>query len=389
MSRHREEDFFRFEKLILKYTGIWKTNDDRIPFKIYASVVIAMFTCAYYITLLFDVLTQNFYDIIDSWVVLIGFSSATFVNLSWKFNANNYGKLLQKMGKKNFVRKFNRNDSFEHSAISKWYRYKNIYSATLLTTVVILIVLQFIYTLTLRYTITDPNVWKLGYGSISFVNVKYSPVFEIFCVYQSLAIFYVAVTIVMIMTIIVATLNFIATQLIILQNDIKTVALNDDTDSVDEEKLINFVNNHISLLKLTDEVSATYSKTILVTFFGVMSLSCLDVYMMSGLPIKDFNSVTVFLEGLSALFAIFLMCAASDNVDNENIRLAKAVYEVNFVGASLSFQKSLIIILRQAQKPIEIKSAGIMSVSFITFTAILRTIYSAYTMLKTMQSNNL
>ncbi|KAF5289615.1 hypothetical protein FQR65_LT11806 [Abscondita terminalis] len=388
-EQNRGENFFRYEKFGLKCVGVWRTKDDSTGYKIYSSVVIAMFTCAYYIILAFDVLTQNFYDVIDSWVVFIGFSIVVVVNLNWWLNINNIENLLQKIGKKNFVRNFYQNDSFEHSAISKWYRYKNIYSATYLITFFISIVLQFIYTLTLRYTKTDPNEWKLGYGSISVLNIKYSPVFEIFCIYQNLTIIYVGVSIAIIFSIIVGTLNFIATQLRILQNDINVVVLDDDTHLIDKEKLKSFIHNHVRLLKLTDEVSTIYSKTILATFLGVMISNCLDIYLMSVLPVRDLTSVALFLEVVSALFAIFLICAASDNIDNESIRLAKAVYEVNFVGTSLSFQKSLIIILRQAQKPIEIKSAGIMNVSFITFTAMLRIIYSAHTMLKTVRTNNL
>ncbi|KAF5304240.1 hypothetical protein FQR65_LT08047 [Abscondita terminalis] len=167
------------------------------------------------------------------------------------------------------------------------------------------------------------------------------------------------------------------------------VVLDDETRSVDNEKLKNFVDNHVRLLKLTNKVSEIFSKTILAIFLGIMSANGLEIYLISVLPVKNLSNVTFFLEILSGLLALFLICAAADNIDNESKRLAKAVYEVNFVGTSLSFQKSLIIILRQAQKPIEIKPAGIMAVSLITFTAILRTIYSAYTMLQTVQSNNL
>ncbi|KAF5289697.1 hypothetical protein FQR65_LT11751 [Abscondita terminalis] len=389
MTQNHGEDFFRYEKLILKYTGVWRTNDDRIVYKIYSLVVVIMFTCLYYIILSFDVLTQNFYDVTDTWVVFVGFSYGVFVYFNWKLNVNTYANLLQKMGKSSFVRNFYQKDSLEHSVISKWYRHKNISCVTYATILLISILLQFIYSLTLRYTKTDPNEWNFGYGSISVLNVKYSPHFEIFCVYQNLVFIYVGVTSSVIFTTIVGSLNFIATQLIILQNDIKAIVQDDETHLVDKEKLINFVNNHICVLKLTDEVSAIYSKTILVTFLGVMTLSCLDIYLISVLPAQDLSSVTVLSEVLLALTAIFLICAASDNIDNESIRLAKAIYEVNFVGTSLSFQKSLIIILQRAQKPMEIKSAGIMNVSFLTFTAILRTMYSAYTMLKTLHSNNL
>ncbi|KAF5304236.1 hypothetical protein FQR65_LT08043 [Abscondita terminalis] len=389
MSQDHGEDFFRYEKLILKCTGIWKTKGDRLAYKIYSSVVIAIFTCAYYIILAFDVLTQNFYDVMDSWVIFLGFTLTVFVNLSWTLNADNFGKLLQKMGEKNFVRNFYRNGSFEHSTVSKWYRNKNIYVITYITTLIISIGLQLVYSLTIPYTKTDPNEWKLVFGSVSVVDIKYSPVFEIVSVYQNIAMIYVGVSITTIFTVIVGTLNFIATQLILLQNDLKIVVLDDDTRLVDKEKLKSFVNNHVRLLELANEVSAIFSKSILVTFLGVMSTNCLSIYLISVLPVKDLNSVTVFLEALSALLAIFLICAASDNIDNENIRLAKTIYEVNFVGTNLSFQKSLIIVLRQAQKPMEIKSAGMMNVSLITFTAILRIICSAYTMLKTVQSKSL
>ncbi|KAF5304239.1 hypothetical protein FQR65_LT08046 [Abscondita terminalis] len=179
------EDFFHYEKLLLKYFGVWKTEDDSTRYKIYSTTVIAIFTCAYYIILAFDVLTQNFDDVMDSWVMFIGVSIEVFVIFSWMMNANNFRNLLQIMGKKYFVRNFYRNDSFEHLAILKWHRYKNVYNATFFTTLIISILLQFIYTLTLRYIKSDPNDWKLGYGSISFLNFKYSPVFEILCVFNT------------------------------------------------------------------------------------------------------------------------------------------------------------------------------------------------------------
>ncbi|KAF5304234.1 hypothetical protein FQR65_LT08041 [Abscondita terminalis] len=388
-KQNRGEDFFYYEKLALKCVGVWRTKDDSVGYKIYASAVIAMFTCVYYIILAFDVFTQNLYDAMDSWVVFMGFSIEVFVIFSWMVNANNFINLLQIMGKKYFVRNFYRYDSFEHSAISKWYRYKNIYNATFLTTLLISVVLQFIYTLTLRYIKSDPNEWKLRYGSISFLNFKYSPVFEFLCVYQHLAVICGTVSLTTIFNIVVGTLYFIATQFIILQNDIKMIVLDDDKHLVDNEKLKNFVDNHVRLLKLTNKVSEIFSKTIFAIFLGFVSASGLEMYLISVLPVKNLSNVTFFLEISSGLFILFLICAAANNIDNESIRLAKAIYEVNFVGTSLYFQKSLTIILRQAQKPIEIKSVGIMNVSFITFTAILRIIYSAYAMLKTVQSNNL
>ncbi|KAF5307433.1 hypothetical protein FQR65_LT06947 [Abscondita terminalis] len=287
MSRHHGEDFFRYEKLILKYTGIWRTNDDGLAYKIYSSVVIAMSTYVYIIILTFDALTQNFYDGTDSWVVFVGFGIAT-INLE-----TCYKKWKKIISFATFI--------------------ETIVVITYTTTITIIIGLQIAYTLTLRYTKPDPNEWKLGYGSISVVNVKYSPVFEIFCVYQHLAIFYTGISAAIIFTTIVGTLNFIATQLIILQNDIKTVVLDDNKHLVDNEKLKIFVNNHVRLQKLTNKVSASYSKTILVTFLGVMSTNCLSIYLMSvvlkttaichdyyieifQLPVKDLSSVTLFLE---------------------------------------------------------------------------------------------
>ncbi|KAF5307434.1 hypothetical protein FQR65_LT06948 [Abscondita terminalis] len=157
-EQNRKEDFFHYEKLGLKYVGIWRTKDDSVGYKIYSSVIIYMFTCAYYVILFFDVVTENFYDVIDSWVVFIGFS------------------------------------------------------------------------------------------------------------------------------------------------------IDDDTHLIDEGKLINFVNDHISVLKLTDEVSAVYSKIILITFLGVMSTNCLEIYLISALPVKDMSSVTLFLEVLAVCLPFFNLC---------------------------------------------------------------------------------
>ncbi|KAK4878810.1 hypothetical protein RN001_011316 [Aquatica leii] len=106
------------------------------------------------------------------------------------------------------------------------------------------------------------------------------------------------------------------------------------------------------------------------------------------MPLQDVRSLRIFLEALLSSFTLLFICHASENVVDESERLANAVYHVDFVGTNLSFQRSLIIIMQQTQKPLVIKAGSLIDVSLVTYTAILRASYSSYTMLKAVHTNN-
>ncbi|KAF5278835.1 hypothetical protein FQR65_LT03523 [Abscondita terminalis] len=346
-KENRGEEFFRYEKLCLKYLGIWITNEDSIGYKIYSFVVVFVFTCVYSFILFYDCVTLNFYDVLDCWDALIGYVAILYINVIWRYNTNKISDFLQKIGTKITFAIFTRTSSAFTGTyfVSVW--------------------LQLAYSLMLRYTKTDTDEWRLGYGSVHVVNVKRSPNFELYSVYQTASIIYAFV---------------------ILQNDLKIMANGEDARVMDE-KIKTFVNNHLQVLALIKEVSTIYGKTILATFLGMLGVICLDIYRMSELSIQDVGGIRIFLEVLTGLQSIFFICLAAENIERENERLTNAVYDVNFVGTSLNLRKSLIVIMQQTQKPIGMKALGIMNVSLITFGAIVRTIFSTYTMLKTVNSD--
>ncbi|KAF5278836.1 hypothetical protein FQR65_LT03524 [Abscondita terminalis] len=382
------EEFFYYEKLFLKIFGIW-TTDNSTAYKIYSFVVFIAFTWVYYFMLWYEIVTQNFYEIIDLWTYFIGYTIMIYFNLSWRFESKKICEFLQKIGQKDYIRNYRQKDTFEYATLSKWHHYKNVYGGIYMGALIFSMILHGIDSFISRYTNTDPNKWKYIYGAVQVVDVRISPNFEIFSIYQCASMVFTIIPFATNSVFIIGNLNFVAAQFIILQNDLRTMVVDDDARMLNE-KIKNFVNAHLRVLNFVKEVLGIYGKDILIMFALMLALICLDVFRMSEVPINDMANFRFFEEILAGFQTVFFISWASENIEIENEQLTKSVYDVDFVGAGakLPFQKSLIIILQQTQKPIGVKCAGIMNVSMITFTGIVRTIYSTYTMLKTVRSDD-
>ncbi|KAK4874810.1 hypothetical protein RN001_014170 [Aquatica leii] len=245
---------------------------------------------------------------------------------------------------------------------------------------------QLIYSIILRYTNEDPKNWRLPFGMISIVNTTYSPGFEIAYVYQFTSIIYFITTCLTSTIIITGLLNFAATQFKIMQLKIKRILTNANNSSIQwrflKTQIEELIRYHEFITEIVQEVSFMYGNMILCNFMGTLCINCVEIYRMSILSLKDSRVVNILAEIITGSFHTMLICKAGQNMTNESEKIAECIYEIDFVGTDLRFQKSIVILLRRAQKPARIKAGGLVNVSTVTSLHVLRLAYSAFTILR-------
>lgn len=63
----------------------------------------------------------------------------------------------------------------------------------------------------------------------------------------------------------------------------------------------------------------------------------------------------------------FCLCFWGQRVSNDSVNIAKACYDIDFVGTDLSFQKSVKIMIQAAQTPTTFTAGGYADLSLVTF----------------------
>ncbi|KAF5273049.1 hypothetical protein FQR65_LT04791 [Abscondita terminalis] len=321
-----------------------------------------------------DLITLDFNKSVSSWFTFLGFVAMTPLDLKYFVHQKQINDLLEKLEQEPFLPR----DDSEYSFMLKWYRLKNIKVFLLASGIIGSSISQFGFALLTRLSKEDSKDWKLGYGQ--FVNVTYSPNFEIVCVYESVSVFCSCGLCAIVISIITSLLDFISTQFKILQYNLKVLlhtvkqslpkkdlANNNILWAAVNKKIKSTVIYHITITDMLKEIESMFGNGMLCLYIAIQSMVCVEIYQASLLSLQDIRTYRLFYEGVSMSFALFVVCKAGQEVVYQNDLIASAIYEIDFVGTDIRFQKSLVLLMRQTQKPIRIMGGKFVEISLITF----------------------
>lgn len=379
------KNFFYVETSILYILGILSTKTSSVLYKIYSFIVVVCFVTVYPFLLIKDLVTLNFRDALPSWFTFFGFVIITPITLSYYVYQAQINDIFKRMEQEPFLPSPKKMDEVVKHLILKWWRLKNTQAYLFLISMCATVVSQIILSLVLRLINTDSNKWQLEYGE--FLNITYSPNFEIVYVYQSFAVFYSAMAASTIIAVIYGFFNYIATQFKIVQHNLTTM-LSNAKKSLSQNNVNNSdmywnalskeigkcVVYHIQITKMLKEFEEIFSIAILFFFISYSCTVCFELYRVSIVSWHDTDFYKTVLEGTSLVFATYLINACGENVTHESNQIANTVYEIDFVGTDLRFQKSLVTLMRQSQKPIRVKAGKFIDISLIAYTQVLATL---------------
>ncbi|XP_019700847.1 odorant receptor 4-like [Harpegnathos saltator] len=125
--------------------------------------------------------------------------------------------------------------------------------------------------------------------------------------------------------------------------------------------------------------------TIAMQFVVSTMVVCSNLYQMT--KTISFSAILPLLLYMSCMLTqIFIYCWYGNEVKIKSTQLLYSIFAMDWLALDRNFKKSLLIIMNRAMIPIEFTSAYVLSMNIDSFVGILKTSYSAYNLLKQVQT---
>nr|AXY83391.1 putative odorant receptor 23 [Conopomorpha sinensis] len=173
--------------------------------------------------------------------------------------------------------------------------------------------------------------------------------------------------------------------------DIKTTremkSKNDDTEAVFLSRLRNFLVHYDTLLSYCERIQNITCITTFVMFAAAAAIICV---VLCGLLILELTAET-FLFMVSYLIAmvlqIFVPALLGTLLSYESVNLVTAAYNTEWIPRSESFKRNLNLFVLRANKPVVLIGWKLFPLSLDTFTSIMKTAYSLFTLVRNVQQD--
>ncbi|KAF2904132.1 hypothetical protein ILUMI_02043 [Ignelater luminosus] len=262
-------------------------------------------------------------------------------------NIKKIKQLLNKLEDKPFTPNFERGGEKEEKLIKGCISLTRTQASICWGSVLVTVGLATVFTLMKRIRSSDYHDWEFTYGPLTVLNVTYTPNYEITWLYQIICTSTIGFNHSTINLIMAGILAHSSVQFKVLQNNLRRIVQ----------------NAHGFMMK----VCYSIFRNVLIAFL---------------LEMNDMRMVKTVTDTVTALFPVLLLCFWSQEVVYESQQVARAAVEGNLVGADLRFQKSLNLITVRSQRPIQLKAGKIIEISLPTFVSIVRASYSAFMVLR-------
>nr|WEG72101.1 odorant-receptor-21 [Grapholita molesta] len=149
-----------------------------------------------------------------------------------------------------------------------------------------------------------------------------------------------------------------------------------------KERIKQCVKHHLLIVSFTDDMSDFFGPVIAIYYLFHQVAGCIMLLELSaGDPqaLTKYGPLTVTVFGqliiLSTIFEI---------VNTKSELLADTAYAVPWESMNMANQRSVCLLLRRLQQPIAVRALGVAAVNVQTMSTILKTSFSYFTFLKTL-----
>ncbi|KAF5269649.1 hypothetical protein FQR65_LT05988 [Abscondita terminalis] len=398
--------YFRLERLCLKYGAVSIEGTEGWMYRVYSAIVLTFFVGLYPILLMVDLTKQGeFNEVVVGWFYALAIAMDGSIIIYTYFIRDHLRIVVNKLESHPFLAHKSRGaEHKERTLLSAWFSFHRKQGITLLCTSIITVSVPICFTLAKRAMTTDHSDWKLAWGTITFFNVSHSPNFELVWLYQNLVIFYISINMIPIILMMIGILALVTVQLKMLQSYLKRlVKLSIKEDNTDIREINNFhqphelwksfyfhmenaIVYHLKITNVAKEVETAFHGPFFIMFMVTLVLMCLEVYRASLISITDAQLILIGVESITAFFPVMMVCYYGEELAFNSLKVSQIAFETDFVGTDKRFQKNLILIIRRSQKIIRMKAGALIEISMNTMIWILRTSFSAYMMLRTINS---
>ncbi|XP_076634680.1 odorant receptor 10-like [Colletes latitarsis] len=135
------------------------------------------------------------------------------------------------------------------------------------------------------------------------------------------------------------------------------------------------------LAKFAMMVNKEFKTMVLIQFLVSISMFCFDLYLLTQIEVGS-KFMEMMLFAMCTLMQILYYCWYGNEIKLKSLEVPNMVIESNWTSLDNDAKKILLMIMKRATKPIEFSSAHLVSMNLETFKTILKTSYSAMSVLQ-------
>lgn len=75
------------------------------------------------------------------------------------------------------------------------------------------------------------------------------------------------------------------------------------------------------------------------------------------------------------MYQLYRYCVSGTNLSDYSVSVSDTIYEINWMVADTSIQKSFALMMQRAQRPIKLTAAKFVFLSLQTFTSVSRNVF--------------
>ncbi|XP_062541747.1 odorant receptor 4-like [Armigeres subalbatus] len=182
--------------------------------------------------------------------------------------------------------------------------------------------------------------------------------------------------------------SHLSMQLILVRSWIESsVKAKDGNAGKSRENLRRIIEYHQDLLRFKDALQEIFSTTLFLNFAASSVLMCMQLYLITTAGYALMIKFTLFMQCI--LLEIFILCYYGEEIVVHSSSIANGAYNSNWYLSGSSKQnprygKSLILVIQRAQRPMILTAWKFWPLTIGTFSAILQTSWSYFTLLRTV-----
>ncbi|XP_028902114.1 odorant receptor 47b isoform X1 [Zeugodacus cucurbitae] len=221
------------------------------------------------------------------------------------------------------------------------------------------------------FGLDDPDEHPMGFVCVYF--------FQCFCT------LYMLVAIVVMDSLGGNSFNQTTLNLRILCENMRNLGNGSTSELVVWRKLKETVEFHQQIIKLMNRINQTFYWNYVSQMGASTFMICLTAFEALLAQDKPMVALKFQTYMFSAFMQLLYWCWMGNRTYYDSMEVATAAYEVRtWYRHSPLLQRQLIFIIKRAQKPLEFRAKPLFGFTFASFTSILSTSYSYFTLLRTM-----
>ncbi|KAK4887790.1 hypothetical protein RN001_004061 [Aquatica leii] len=388
--------YFHFQVSSLKFLGIdVLTKNESLAYRIY-SMFALVFTGSFVFV---ECIELIFHSDFNGMAHVCNYAISHFLGMIKVIvlyrNRKQIGDMLVSLHEGVYKPNEERGGSFEKQCINDTIKTTIFLMWVYAWSIIVVVCLGLTSSIQTRFS-KPPEMWRLPFSYISFVDISYSPSFELTFLYQITGIFMITLCVYTSDVTIIAIIAQASAQLKILENSVRTyiqrglkrqkiLKLTDEA-CVDLTLKETIYNHHHAILDTVDTIESLGRYLALCVFLANLVLLCLLMYKTSMLPLGGLQFFMYLCYCFLIAIQVFLYCWWGNEMTLANESLALGISQTYTPDTPISHAMALKLMMIRSQRTLCLTAGKFAPLSLETYKGIIKGSFSYFMVLRQVNS---